>query len=237
MNKLKRLTKEQIETLKKVFKLRKELDKESDRGSILMATSFLDYELQKLFEFYLIGNKKTLDEMFSGQGSLATFSSRIKLAYCLGLISKLTMDDLNIIRRIRNDCGHNYETISLEDQIIKQRIYSLKSSLYAGNNKINPRKIFINNVFVILSEIQGRKADLNTVNELEKKYSSNISIEELNKLAIEIINMAKEFCGENATQEQLSEYTDSLQLETIKAIDRAKHGSNDINEEEELKVH
>lgn len=199
-----------------------------------MATSFLDYELRKLFEYYLIGNKKTLDEMLSGQGGLATFSSRINLAYSLGLISKLTMDDLNIIRKIRNDCGHNYEAISFEEQSIKQRVYSLKSSIYAGNNKINPRKLFINNVFIILSEIQGHKAGLNKVNELTKKYCTIISFEEIQKRAIESLKMAKEFCGKNATQDQLIEYIKSVQLETLKGFDRAKHGANDINEEEEL---
>lgn len=234
MNESRRLTKEHIESLKKVFKLRTELDKESDRGTILMATSFLDYELQKLFEYYLIGNKKFLDEMLSGQGSLATFSSRIKLAYSLGLISKLTMDDLNITRKIRNECGHNYEAITFENQPLKQQVYSLKSSIYAGDNKINPRKLFINNVFIILSEIQGRKADLNQVNELTKKYSINYTIEELQKLTIENINMAKEFCGKNATPDQLIEYINSVQLEAIKLIDRSRHGLNEINEEEEL---
>jgi DNA-binding MltR family transcriptional regulator len=234
MDESKRLTKEHIETLKKVFKLRTELDKESDRGSILMATSFLDYELQKLFEYYLIGSKKNLDEMLSGQGSLATFSSRIKLAYSLGLISKLTMDDLNITRKIRNECGHNYEAITFENQPLKQQVYSLKSSVYAGNNNIKPRKLFINNVFIILTEIQGRKADLNQVNELTKIYSKNYTIEEIQKITIENINMAKEFCGKNATPDQLKEYIDSVHLEAIKLIDRTRYGLNDTNEEEEL---
>ncbi|WP_343591306.1 MltR family transcriptional regulator [Flavobacterium sp.] len=229
----KRLTKEYLDTLKKIFKLRSELNKESDRGSILMATSFLEYELKRLFEYYLIGNKKDLEEMLTGQGGLATFSSRIKLAYSLGLISKVTMDDLNIIKKIRNDCGHNYETISFEDPSIKQRIYYLKSSVYAGDNKINPKKIFINNVFIILSEIQGHKADLNKAIELTKKYSTNVPFEEIEKLANENLKMAKEYCGENATIEQLVEYIKSVQLETLKGLDRAKNGPNDINKEEE----
>lgn len=234
MNESKRLTKEHIESLKKVFKLRTELDKESDRGSILMATSFLDYELQKLFEYYLIGNKKFLDEMLIGQGSLATFSSRIKLAYSLGLISKLTMDDLNITRKIRNECGHNYESITFENHPLKQQIYSLKSSIYAGNNKIDPRKLFINNVFIILTEIQGRKADLNQVKELTKKYSNNYTVEEIQKQIIENIKMAKEFCGKNATPNQLREYINSVQFESIKLIDRTIYGLNEINKEEDL---
>ena len=231
-----RLTKDHVETIKKVFKLRNELDKESDRGSILMATSFLDYELKNLFEFYLIGNKKALDEMLTGQGGLATFSSRIKLAYSLGLISKITMDDLNIIRKIRNECGHNYEAISFEEQSIQQRVYSLKSSVYAGDNKINPRKLFINNVFILLTEIQGRKADLNRVNELTKTYSNSIPLEEMQKRALKSLQMAKEFCGKNATQDQLIEYIKSVQLETLKGLDRVQHGPTDVNEGVELDI-
>jgi DNA-binding MltR family transcriptional regulator len=228
----KRLTKEYLETLKKIFRLRSELNKESDRGCILMATSFLEYELKRLFEYYLIGNKKNHEEMLTGQGGLATFSSRIKLAYSLGLISRITMDDLNIIKKVRNDCGHNYEPISFEDQSIKQRIYSLKSSPYAGDNKINPRKLFINNVFIILSEIQGHKSDLNKAAELTKKYSTNVPFEEIEKIANENLNMAKEYCGQKATTEELLEYIKSLHLQTLKGLDRAIHGESDVNTEE-----
>lgn len=230
----KKLTKDFLKNLEQVFKLRNELNKESDRGSILMATSFLEYELKRLFEHYLIGTQKDLEEMLTGQGGLATFSSRIKLAYSLGLISKVTMDDLNIIRKIRNDCGHKYEAISFEDQSIKQRVHSLKSSVYAGNNEIPPRKIFINNVFIILSEIQGHKAVLNKVTELTTKYLTDIPLEEMQQKAFENLKTATEYCGKDATSEQLLTYINNVQLQTIKGIDRVLHGVNDINKDEEI---
>lgn len=216
----KNVTKERIDFLENVFKLRKELDKESDRGCILMATSFLDYELQNVFEYYLFGSKRMLDEMFSGQGSLATFSSRIKLAYSLGFISKTTMEDLNIIRRIRNNCGHNYESVSFQDEPIKRPIYSLKSSLYAGNTMINPRKLFINNTYVLLNEIQARKAELTKVNELTTKYGvPDLSLDKLEGLALRHLEMTKEYLGENATKDQMIDYLKKLSFDAFKILD------------------
>ena len=61
-----------------------------------------------------------------------------------------------------------HESISLEAKITKQRIYSLKTSIYSGDRKIKPRKIFINNVYMLLGEIQGRKLELTKVKELTK---------------------------------------------------------------------
>jgi hypothetical protein len=218
-----------LKSLEKSIKLRFELMKESDRGCVLMATSFLDYELEEMFKDYLIGSKKTLDEMLSGQGSLATFSSRIRLAFSLGLISKRTMDDLNIIRKIRNDCGHNYESISLEEKVIKQRIYSLKTSIYSGDIKIKSRKIFINNVYMLLGEIQGRKFELTKVEELTKNYSDIISFDE-NKLHMnEIIKKAKKLHGENISSEQLMKFIEEVNFETINIMKNKIKDKEDTN--------
>lgn len=215
-----RITKDGIEFIENTFKLRNELDKESDRGCILMATSFLDYELQSFFKYYLFGSKKMLDEMLSGQGSLATFSSRIKLAYSLGLISKVTMDDLNVIRKIRNNCGHNYEPVTFEDETIKQQVYSLKSSIYAGNTKVNPRKLFINNIYFLLNEIQGRKAELSKVNELTTKYIvKKLSVENLERLTFLNLKMAEEFLGTNATKDQIFNFIKDIYLDVFNNLD------------------
>jgi DNA-binding MltR family transcriptional regulator len=218
-----------FKSMEKSIKLRFELMKESDRGCVLMATSFLDYELEKMFEDYLIGSKKVLNEMLSGQGSLATFSSRIRFAFSLGLISKKTMDDLNVIRKIRNECGHNYESISLEAKITKQRIYSLKTSIYSGDRKIKPRKIFINNVYMLLGEIQGRKLELTKVKELTKSYSDLISLEENKSQINEIIKKAKKIHGENISNEQLIKFLEEVHFETINIMKNKIEDKKDTN--------
>lgn len=225
----KRLTKDFVDFFKKCTNLRIELDNESDRGCILMATSFLDYELENIFRYYLLENKKILDEMLSGQGCLATFSSRIKLAYSLGLISKITMNDLNIIRKIRNNSGHNYKVISFNDNKIGQRVSSLKTSIYTNNKLIEPRKLFINNVFMLLVELQGIRYKLEKVQELTETFRFDLSIQEIEKQSKENLEMAKEFCGENSTKEELLKYISEVQLEALKIADRLKNGENDFN--------
>jgi DNA-binding MltR family transcriptional regulator len=47
-------------------------------------------------------------------GPLATFSAKIKLAYSLGLISKVCFTDLEKIRRIRNIASHEYSETTFE---------------------------------------------------------------------------------------------------------------------------
>lgn len=87
---------------------------ESPRGKVLVACSFLDEQLKKIIDAYLIqgSDKNLLLEGFNAP--LGTFSSRIKAANCLGLISREEYEDCNTLRKIRNEFAHNH-TINFED--------------------------------------------------------------------------------------------------------------------------
>lgn len=82
------------------------------RSSIITAAALIDSMLGKVIEKYLIDDADT-DELFSHQGCLGTFSSKIQLAYALGLISKELHDDINLFRKIRNRCAHD---IAIDDE-------------------------------------------------------------------------------------------------------------------------
>ncbi len=73
---------------KKVDSFRKSLTSESDRGCALFAAAYLDVSLSDLLYVSLVGNKNIEKDLFEGTAPLSTFSSRIKLAYYLGLISQ-----------------------------------------------------------------------------------------------------------------------------------------------------
>lgn len=202
------------------FILRAELNKESDRGCVLMSASFLDYELKILFEHFLNGSSNMIKETLDGQGILATFSSKIKFAYMLGLISKKTMDDLNIIRKIRNDCGHGFNSISFEDRIIAERVKSLKTSIYSEDKNVGIRRLFVNNVYFLVNEISSARFNLTPVVDFKGSYTEVVTKEVLEETVDIFINKAYKHCGYDVNMNELMEFIHALQVEIIKHINK-----------------
>ena len=85
-----------------------ELKAETDRGVVLVVAAFLDEQLEMLLTRHFIDDAKVARELLSNNGPLATFSSRIKLAYCLDLMHPEQYSDLQIIRKIRNEFAHSH---------------------------------------------------------------------------------------------------------------------------------
>src|SRR4051794_30171075 len=97
---------------KEIEAFRKALTAESDRGCALFAAAYLDHSLSDVLYVSLVANKKIETDLFEGTAPLASFSSRIKMAYYLGLISQPCRRDLDIIRGIRNDFAHKLDADS-----------------------------------------------------------------------------------------------------------------------------
>ena len=117
------------ELTNKFAKLRREMIKESDRGLALYATAHIDSELESVLRKKLIGSEQHLNEIFSFNGPVGTFSAKIKLAYSLGLIDKIMMDDINTLRKIRNEFAHSDQTLSFETQKNKDLCNNLKMNV------------------------------------------------------------------------------------------------------------
>jgi len=99
---------------------------ESDRGSVLMAAAFIEDKITQLVETYMVQNKTIQKKIFAGNGALATFSSKIDIAFLLGLIPKNIYDDLGILRKLRNDFAHNAKSITFQTDYIKDRCNALQ---------------------------------------------------------------------------------------------------------------
>ena len=85
------------------------LEKESDRGIILICASTIDSVLRDLIEKYLNknkGRKKEISKLFEYPNPLSSFASKIQMSYCLGLISKDIYEDFERVRKIRNNLAH-----------------------------------------------------------------------------------------------------------------------------------
>lgn len=167
--------------LSEIVKFRQLLTNESDRGCVLVGTSLIDLDLKNMISAHFIGvHLKDQKEFLEGQGPLATFSSRIKLSYFLGLISEDTYRDCNIIRKIRNEFAHKHEDISFQSPQIKSRCLSLSGRRVANPEDLDPalrihesdaRHNFMATVISILGEIHStwRKAKRPAL----KKYKTN----------------------------------------------------------------
>jgi DNA-binding MltR family transcriptional regulator len=120
------------ETRSRFEKLFKEIRLESDRGCILVGASVLDELCAQLIKERFAANehviKNALDPLFATMGPLSSFSARIKLAYCLGLIKQWEFEDLEKIRRIRNKAAHDYSAKTFTDNEIIQISQQLKGA-------------------------------------------------------------------------------------------------------------
>jgi hypothetical protein len=88
-----------------VDEFEKELEGQSDRGLVIVGAAGLDVVLEGLLSAHLNDEVKR-EEMFGPNGPLGEFSSRIKMAASLGLISKDERRELELVRRIRNKTAH-----------------------------------------------------------------------------------------------------------------------------------
>lgn len=107
------------------------------RSSIITATALIDAMLEKVLRKFLVATSK-MDDIFSYNGAMGTFSAKICMAYALGIISKELHDDLNLFRKIRNTCAHEF---LLDDQhlnTIKSQVGNfklIKSTMIVGENE------------------------------------------------------------------------------------------------------
>ena len=134
-------------------RLQTELEKESDRGAVLVGAAMLEEALKDVLEAHLVPNPGSSDPLFEGPTApLQSFSAKIDLGYRLGLISDRFCRDMHVIRRIRNTVAHRVAGCSFEDASIADRVKALTSShgifqrspkWSAGRGEMNTRKQFI----------------------------------------------------------------------------------------------
>jgi mannitol operon repressor len=102
-----------------------EIDTESPRGRVMVATAMLDDLLGKSIAARLVDSTEVGKLLDGFNAPLGSFSARIVAALGLGVISKREFDDLQIIRKIRNDFAHR-TGISFADPAVRDRTMLLK---------------------------------------------------------------------------------------------------------------
>jgi DNA-binding MltR family transcriptional regulator len=72
-------------------------------------------------------NKSLERRLFEGYGPLSSWSSRIDMAFALGVVSGEIRDDLNRIRLIRNAFAHSKKILHFNDPEIAERCRKLRT--------------------------------------------------------------------------------------------------------------
>jgi len=115
----------ELQTLQFEFHKLFNYDEKNDRAIAIVGATFLDTLLEHILWAFLVDDDKEVKELLRSDQSLGTFSGRIRMVYCLGLIYKPVRDDLDYVRRIRNKFAHTLD-ISFEDQQVKDWCQNLK---------------------------------------------------------------------------------------------------------------
>jgi len=91
-----------------------EFAKESDRGAALIAASFVDERLREILHAFSTEVPQREELLVGPNAPLGTFSARATAAYALGLIEENEFREITIIRKIRNEFGHQWRGMTFE---------------------------------------------------------------------------------------------------------------------------
>jgi mannitol operon repressor len=101
-----------------------ELNKESDRGRVLISCSYLDELMRRILLAFLIDRESSARLVDGFNAPLGTFSTRTAAAYALGLISEQEFKECETLRRIRNRFAHDVHA-SFDTQDIRDLCHNL----------------------------------------------------------------------------------------------------------------
>ena len=140
------------------------LDLETDRGCCLMASSYLEYQLENILKKRLVDNESIHEKLFGFNGPLGTFSSKIEMAYAFGLIAPKAKQDLNLIRKIRNEFAHDHRLLTFADKPMCDFIDNFYYNT-PGKKKGQHRHNFILTVVGVFSIIIGQRLSIEHIEE------------------------------------------------------------------------
>lgn len=123
---------------------------EPDSVTAILVPAKLDALLRICIERRLLPAKKPKDDtLLRSDGALGTFSSRIEIAYRLGIVDSDYKVALHLLRKMRNEFAHGFETQDFASQHHKSRILELV-------RPIEHTRFYLD-AFARISDIQGEE--------------------------------------------------------------------------------
>lgn len=133
-----------------------------ERGLVLALAAFAEEALGDLIAAFLIEGAPASTLLEGFNAPLGTLSARIKMAYSLGLVTKPQYDDLERLRRIRNEFAHSWEPVSFSDQKIAGHISALHFNSLHEEFPETPQEKVQTSLGVLLMELRS------TTNQMKK---------------------------------------------------------------------
>jgi DNA-binding MltR family transcriptional regulator len=102
---------------------------ESDRGFVLVLAAQVEESIELALRSIFKRNKvsKTIqDSLFESNGSLATFSGKLKIAFSFGLMPLDDYKDVDFVRKLRNVAAHSEDDFDLSERSLSKQIEQLK---------------------------------------------------------------------------------------------------------------
>jgi mannitol operon repressor len=122
----------------------REFQKESDRATAVLGAALLDEKLLQLLTAFLIDDTKQIALLLDTEQPLGSFGARIRVAYCLGLITKPLFELLTVVKGIRNAFAHQLHGLSFGSPDISKDCSSLRSIMRVPDGLLDsPRIIFL----------------------------------------------------------------------------------------------
>ena len=117
---------------------------ESERGAVLALAAAFDEVLGRALRRELSksnASKKIVEKQFEFNGALGSFSARIDMARCVGLINDRLHTDIHLIRKLRNEAAHHWFDFKLTNDKVQRFIDPIRSSVrfLSANPDIDPK--------------------------------------------------------------------------------------------------
>jgi mannitol operon repressor len=104
-----------------------ELNRESERGAVLVSGAMIDDLLERCIEAFLVDHPDTKRLLEGFNAPLGNLSARVLAAFAVGLLSESEYKDCEILRKVRNEFAHNIH-ISFADQKVRDLCGNLELS-------------------------------------------------------------------------------------------------------------
>ncbi len=108
--------------------LTKSLDHLDERGLVLSLAAFAEDALGHLLKSFLIPSEATSQLLEGFNAPLGTFSSRTKAAFAMGLVTTEQYQDLERLRKIRNEFAHAWRSVDLSKQNLASLVDAMNYS-------------------------------------------------------------------------------------------------------------
>ncbi|MBS1248590.1 MAG: Mannitol operon repressor [Chloroflexi bacterium] len=122
-----------------------EFRSKSDRAVVILGAAYLKTHLGGLLESFFIDDPEISEILLGQESPLGSFSTRVKVAYSLGLLSPNEYRDLLVIQAIHKEFVGEIEEVKFTNDEIRELCFRLKipREVLLPGETLTPRRLFV----------------------------------------------------------------------------------------------